>query len=742
MPLPLKICSAPSSDLVHLNLVYVGHGVFNPAVRYVKLQDHVFGVCPHQSIAPTDIALNTIQRRSCKVSPGDSINVEPFTLPTQKFTLDSLNIEIDFVVKKNMTVKIDGTAFIDVFRTRYSNQVFTVGQTWVMDFEGTNYLLKAVDLAVIDEVNMTVEAASSFQGRPLMGMVGRDTKPLLKVGAMSDKLIKLSNMPLSTSLRSADVFKKDWNFETLGIGGLDTEFGAVFRRAFGSRIFPPSIVEKLGVTHVKGILLHGPPGTGKTLMARQIGKMLNCKEPKKVNGPEILNKYVGQSEENIRNLFADAEAEYAEKGEESDLHLIIFDEIDAICKQRGASRDGTGVGDSVVNQLLSKIDGVDAVNNVIVIGMTNRKDMLDEALMRPGRFEVHIEIGLPDLEGRVQIFNIHTARARDNNMLGSDVDIRELATLATNFSGAEISGLVRSAQSFAINKFIDVNNLGKQQQQKDMDVVLTRADFMSAFDEVRPALGQAEVELEKLTRNGLFDYGPESYRIKANALSFIQQLKSSSRTDSLSVLLEGPQGSGKTAVAAAVALNSEFPFVKVVSTASLIGYGEISKCNLIRKIFDDAYKSPLSVIILDDVERLIEYVHLGPRFSNPLLQTILTLLRASPPAGKKLLILGTTSNLDVLESTDLSAQFNAIVHIPQLSKMAGDIERVLSILKVQYASKTDEAAILSLLPAHISVKTLMLVAEMAQALAVSEGAPGITEAVMEQALKTCGCELG
>ena len=166
---------------------------------------------------------------------------------------------------------------------RAALQVFTVGQTWVMDFEGTNYLLKAVDLAVIDEVNMTVEAASSFQGRPLMGMVGRDTKPLLKVGAMSDKLIKLSNMPLSTSLRSADVFKKDWNFETLGIGGLDTEFGAVFRRAFGSRIFPPSIVEKLGVTHVKGILLHGPPGTGKTLMARQIGKMLNCKEPKKVS---------------------------------------------------------------------------------------------------------------------------------------------------------------------------------------------------------------------------------------------------------------------------------------------------------------------------------------------------------------------------------------------------------------------------------------------------------------------------
>jgi len=95
----------------------------------------------------------------------------------------------------------------------------------------------------------------------------------------------------------------------MGIGGLDTEFGAIFRRAFASRVFPPGLVDKLGIQHVKGILLHGPPGTGKTLMARQIGKMLNAREPKIVNGPEILNKYVGASEENIRKLFADAETE-------------------------------------------------------------------------------------------------------------------------------------------------------------------------------------------------------------------------------------------------------------------------------------------------------------------------------------------------------------------------------------------------------------------------------------------------
>ncbi len=95
----------------------------------------------------------------------------------------------------------------------------------------------------------------------------------------------------------------------MGIGGLDKEFSAIFRRAFASRIFPPNLVERLGIQHVKGILLYGPPGTGKTLMARQIGKMLNANEPLIVNGPEVLNKFVGQSEENIRKLFAPAEAE-------------------------------------------------------------------------------------------------------------------------------------------------------------------------------------------------------------------------------------------------------------------------------------------------------------------------------------------------------------------------------------------------------------------------------------------------
>jgi vesicle-fusing ATPase len=126
------------------------------------------------------------------------------------------------------------------------------------------------------------------------------------------------------------IIAPNFKFEDMGIGGLDNEFSTIFRRAFASRVFPPGLIEKLGITHTKGtsrcfrsadidgqradaastgMMLYGPPGTGKTLMARQIGKMLNATEPKVVNGPEILNKFVGQSEENIRKLFADAEKE-------------------------------------------------------------------------------------------------------------------------------------------------------------------------------------------------------------------------------------------------------------------------------------------------------------------------------------------------------------------------------------------------------------------------------------------------
>ena len=221
-----------------------------------------------------------------------------------------------------------------------------------MDYKSIPLLLVVRAVQLMDLTNEKPASSPVRSDPQARGILTRHTSLTFYKDAKSAIKLKGSNKrPAANS-----IIQPNFKFEDMGIGGLDTEFSAIFRRAFASRIFPPGLVDKLGIQHVKGILLYGPPGTGKTLIARQIGKMLNAREPKVVNGPEVLNKYVGQSEENIRKLFADAEKEYREKGDESGLHIIIFDELDAVCKQRGSGTGGgTGVGDSVVNQLLSKV---------------------------------------------------------------------------------------------------------------------------------------------------------------------------------------------------------------------------------------------------------------------------------------------------------------------------------------------------------------------------------------------------
>ena len=459
----------------------------------------------------------------------------------------------------------------------------------------------------------------------------------------------------------------DFKFENMGIGGLDTEFSTIFRRAFASRIFPPGLVEKLGIQHVKGILLFGPPGTGKTLIARQIGKMLNAREPKVINGPEVLNKYVGQSEENIRKLFADAEKEYKEKGDESGLHIIIFDELDAVCKQRGSGAGGgTGVGDSVVNQLLSKLDGVDQLNNILLIGMTNRMDMIDDALLRPGRLEVHMEISLPDEHGRSQILKIHTQKMRENNVMDRDVDLAELAHLTKNFSGAEINGLVKSATSFAFNRHVKVGTMAGISDDIDQ-MKVNRQDFLNALDEVKPAFGVSEAELEKCLHGGIIHYSPFIDNILAEGRLFVEQVRKPDSTPLFSVLLHGPPAGGKTALAAKIAIDSEYPFIKLVSPEDMVGFNEMAKVQYLSKVFMDAYKSPMSIIVMDNIERIVDWVPIGPRFSNSVLQTIMVLLSKQPPKGRRLLILATTNERSVLQQLDIFNSFNSDIPVPNVN---------------------------------------------------------------------------
>ncbi|KAK3289508.1 hypothetical protein CYMTET_3063, partial [Cymbomonas tetramitiformis] len=495
---------------------------------------------------------------------------------------------------------------------------------------------------------------------------------------------------------------------TAGAGGLDKQFADIFRRAFSSRVFPQHIVEKLGIKHVKGMLLHGPPGTGKTLIARQIGQLLNAREPKIVNGPEVLNPYVGKTEENIRELFKDAEDDQAKNGDSSDLHIIIFDEIDAICKSRGGGGDNTGVRDSLVNQLLTKVDGVDALNNILLIGMTNRKDMLDEALMRPGRLEVQVEIGLPDEAGRVQVLTIHTSKMQGNEFLGRDVDVAELAAITKNFSGAEIEGLVKSATSFALNRQVDVNNLNAEIKEENIKV--TRDDFMLAMQEVKPAFGAATELMQQQCLNGIINYGPRFNHLLSTLHSLVQQVRVSEKTPILTCLLEGAPGCGKTALAATLALESHFPFMKLITAEAMVAKQGAAKCPDIQKVFEDAYKSPLNVIILDEIERLLEYAAIGPYYSNAVLQTLLVLLKRQPPEGKKLLVIGTTSNLQIMENLEVASAFNVVLHVPLLNQ--DETKRVLAGVDAFAPHEVDGAV--SMLDPDMPIKKLLMLLEMAR----------------------------
>ncbi len=308
-----------------------------------------------------------------------------------------------------------------------------------------------------------------------------------------------------------------------------------------------------------------------------------------INGPEIINKYLGESERNLRAVFKEAQDAWKKHGVHSNLYIIVIDEIDAICKPRGKS-DGSSAGvayDAIVNQLLTLMDGLDEVHNTLVIGMTNRRELLDSALLRPGRFEVQIEVSLPDEQGREEIFEIHSRSMRESNMLAPDISLSELAANTSRFSGAEIAGVVRAAASYALDRF----QSSEKGAVEDASILVTLDDFQRAIVAVVPAYTQSEIQvISYYLPQGYLPCGDAHASIIDESLDLIHTLKHSSITRLQSLLLYGPRGSGKTAIAAHLAMIGKFSYVKVLTASDLMGRHEMVKIDILHQTFSEAYK--------------------------------------------------------------------------------------------------------------------------------------------------------
>lgn len=271
------------------------------------------------------------------------------------------------------------------------------------------------------------------------------------------------------------------------IGGLDS-VKEELQQAVEWPLKYEEVYKQFATKSPKGFLMFGPPGTGKTLLAKAVANESECNFIA-VKGPELMSKWVGESEKGVREIFRKARLAAPA--------IIFFDEIDSLVPRRGSFEGSSHVTESVVSQFLTELDGLEELKNVVVIGATNRPDMIDPALMRPGRLEQHIFVPPPDADGRRQIFDVYLGAVKD--IIAEDVSLDELVEKTDGFVGADIEALVREAKMTAIREFV------KQMQGKDANdirlavasVKIYRKDFDAALKRVRPSLdksGRREAE--------------------------------------------------------------------------------------------------------------------------------------------------------------------------------------------------------------------------------------------------------
>ncbi|ASJ03107.1 AAA family ATPase [Thermococcus profundus] len=264
------------------------------------------------------------------------------------------------------------------------------------------------------------------------------------------------------------------------VGGLD-DVKEELREAVEWPLKYPEAFMGLGITPPKGILLYGPPGTGKTLLAKAVANESEANFIA-IKGPEVLSKWVGESEKNIREIFR--------KARQAAPTVIFIDEIDAIAPRRGT--DVNRVTDRLINQLLTEMDGIQENSGVVVIAATNRPDIIDPALLRPGRFDRLILVPAPDEKARLEIFKVHTR----NVPLAEDVNLEELAKRTEGYTGADIEAVVREAAMLAMRRALQEGIIrpGMKADEVRQKVKVKMKDFEEALKKIGPSVGKETME--------------------------------------------------------------------------------------------------------------------------------------------------------------------------------------------------------------------------------------------------------
>lgn len=324
---------------------------------------------------------------------------------------------------------------------------------------------------------------------PAQGLVGASLDSLVNLDDeyYNKKPISyhmLTTIPPEDQFINCELFHDDLEYIKDTIPGITNEIIIQLRNIFATRLIPHRLALELKIKHSKGIVLHGPPGIGKTLLARSLSKVIKSKSLKIINGPELLNKYHGQSEANLRDVFKEAIEDSSKN--RAGIHFIVFDEFESVAPIRRERESGDTITNNMVNQILTLLDGVQGNNNVFIVAITNDIKLIDPAILRPGRLETHIEMKLPDAVERRRIFNLYLKPFRDTKRLQDGVVIDELIEQSDGYSGSLIESIVRNASAFAFQRYrlAFLERTLKCKSTWDIPIELTMDDLRRAMSDI------------------------------------------------------------------------------------------------------------------------------------------------------------------------------------------------------------------------------------------------------------------